>query len=337
MIDTPVVWVAPAGEAGTPPSAEAEALLARFAQARGFRLVAPSDGKTTALAADPRVVNDVEASLLAGRDAIARLDGEAIERAAAHALTVLHAHPELPQAAWLAAEAHRLLASRFLRAEPRDAARAGREWRAAAGLDGGRASALGEPESVTPPERVSVPLDRAGLDHVDVAIDGVAVAGASVSLTVGEHHALLRRGTHVVAASWFGVADEAPLRFAPPTPPSCSREDLAHASIGSDGAAAGPGARCDTWLAATTTADGARVAVCNGPTCGTFLDLRRTPGGTGPVVPPRPFPVWIPITIGGVAAVVATGIILWAAGAFDGRATVVRFTQGNVEPSSHLP
>lgn len=337
MIDTPVVWMAPGSDAASPPSADAEALLARFARDRGFRLVSPGDGGTVVLGADPRVVGDVEASLLAGRDALARLDAEAIERAAAHALTVLHAHPELPQAAWLAAEAHRLLASRFLRAEPRDPARAGREWRTAAGLDGGRASALGEPENVAPPDRVNVPIERDGLEHADVAIDGVVVSGASASLTLGEHHALIRRGSRIVAASWFGVADEAPLRFAPPTPPSCSREDLATAAVGSDGNAAAPGARCDAWLAAETTADGARVAVCSGAVCGTFLDLRRTPGGTGPVVPPRPFPMWIPITVGGVAAVVAAGLILWAAGAFDGRATVVRFTQGNVEPTSHLP
>lgn len=333
MIDTPVVWIAPAGGA---PSAEAEALLARFASARGFRLTTPGDGGTAALAIDPRVVADVEASLLAARDALTRLDGDAVDRAAAHALTVLHAHPELPQAPWLAAEAHRLLASRFRRAEPRDAARAEREWQLAAALDGGRAVALGEPEGIAPPARLEVPLDA--IDGVTIAIDGVPITVPRVSLALGEHHALLRRGDRVIAASWFGVADATPIRFAPPTPPACSREDLATATA-ANGAPEAPHARCGTWLAADGSApDLVRVAVCNGATCGAFLELRARTNVTGPVVPPpHAFPVWIPITVGVVAAVVATGLILWGAGAFDPAPTVVRFTQGNVEPSSHLP
>ncbi len=339
MIDAPVVWVAPAtAGASAAPSADAEALLARFAATRGLRLGPPGDGGSVTLAVDPRVVADVESALLAGRDALARLDGDAIERAAAHALTVLHAHPELPQAAWLAAEAHRLLAARFHRAEPRDEARAEREWASAATLDGGRASALGEPDAATTPARVDVPTALHGVG-VSLAIDGARVEGTQVSLALGEHHALLRRGDRTIAATWLGVRDATPLVFEPPSPPACSREDLAAAALDPAGGAGAPGARCPTWVAADASAkDVLRVAVCEAGACEPFVELRsRDARVTTPPPPGKPFPVWIPITAGIVVAAATTLLSLWAAGVFDAPATVVRFTQGNVEPSGKLP
>lgn len=333
MIDAPVVWIAPASGA---PSAESEALLTRFAAARGFRITAPGDGGTITLAIDPHVVAEIEAALLAGRDAITRLDADALERDAAHALTLLHAHPELPQAAWLAAEAHRLLAARFLRAEPRDAARAEREWISAGILDGGRAPALGEQELGTAPAPIDVPV--AAHPGVALWIDGLPTTADRAALAPGEHHALLRRGERTVAATWFGVRDATPLAFAPPSPPLCSREDLSGAALEGTSASA-PTARCPLWIAADGSArDVLRVAVCEGATCGAFVELRRRDERIGPIVPPgKPFPVWIPITIGAVALVATTALVLWAAGVFESTPTVIRFEQGNVQPTGKLP
>ena len=331
MIDAPLVWLSDGA-----PSADARASLERFARARGFSLVTPTSHATPAVGVDPKLATDVEASLASGRDALARLDADGVEHAAAHALTVLHAHPELPQAPWLAAECHRLLASRFHRAEPKDPPRAERELAAARALDGGRAAGIGEPEEKEHAASFTVPI--AAHPGIDLTIDGARADGAQVELGPGEHHALFHRAGAIVSATWFGVADATPLRFAPPAPAACSTEDLEGASYRDDGVATAPHAACAAWIVADARGSGAaRVAVCSATSCGDFIDLKVRALDVTPPVPGRPFPVWIPLVAGGAAAVGVTFLVLWAAGVFAPRTTVVQFTQGNVEPSSHLP
>jgi hypothetical protein len=323
----PVVWLAPA----TP---ETEHTLAIWARARGIHLTQPqaeAAHRSAYVDADPGVAERVEKQLEAARRALASLDASATERALIDAEREVIAHPSMPQASWLRAEVERGWASRWARIAPTDPERAERAWLRAAALDGGRAPGIGEPGAAGAPKTVNVPLTGAG--NADVTLDGASLAFGATSIAVapGEHAVVVRsRSTGAIAwAGWVSVGDGSRIELPSARPSSCSAGDLALAT----------GIRCPRWItAAPAPRTGfVTVAVCEGDRCGPRVEFGRvdyTPAIAQHGPERSRLPAWLPWTLVAVGVVAATGITLYAAGAFDEPQKETRFVNGGIRTTS---
>jgi len=274
-----------------------------------MRLVAPSAGGLRALAVDASVATRVEESLHAARDLVTQHDADGAERALARAEGLLRAHPELPQGAWLLAEVHRGWATRFGRLDPVDSARAAREWRAAAALDGGRAAGVGEP-SASPEAAVPWTLAIAGsAGSVELSLDGTPIALGRNETPAGTHQLVATSAGLPIFAEWVQIAPDAHVGVALPSPEPCSSADLASSSPA-----------CPTWVTARAGAhETFFVRVCGGGAgCGPELLV----GGMTPlpdhhdVSVRHGLPAWATVTIVSASAIlagIAAGAIGWAA------------------------
>jgi hypothetical protein len=225
----------------------------------------------------------------------------------------LREHPELPQAAFLLAERHRLAAA-VRRVQPNGAADAvGLDERAFV-LEGKRAPAFGEFGSsldTTASLRATRVRfsDVADRDHLE--IDGVS-GGAMRELIPGEHHVRVLRGDSLVFAGYFVSGGESGIRLGVPAIVPCSAWDLAAVTAGTNTLAATTGVRCGRWVAVRRMLGGLELAECVASRCGAFSPIEA------PRAPARPrFPQWASVAIAGVASIGATSLALWAAGAFD--------------------
>ncbi len=301
MIDAPLVW-----ETQEQP---APSVLQSWAATRGLRLVAPAPGGMHAVAVDPSDAKPVEELLHAARELVTQHDAEGAERALARAEAAVRAHPELPQAPWLLAEVMRGWATRFARVEPTDPARAARDWRAAAALDGGREAGLGEP-AAAPEARVPFSLEVTGASPaLELTLDAEPIAPGAHEAKPGLHRLLARSGESVVFAEWIAiVSPHAVVRVALPPPAPCSADDLASRSPA-----------CPTWVTARPGPQpGAYVVrVCGQSGCGPELavaSITETP--SHPVVVRHGLPTWATVTLvtgGVILAGIAAGAIGWAA------------------------
>ncbi len=332
---THVVWTSPADER----SAAAEA-LARWARARGVVLLAPEHVVRPTQAIDLHSGDEVEAELARARDALSALDVDAAETALVTARETLRAHPELPQAAWLMAEVLRGWATRWARAEPRDEERAERAWASAAALDGGRVPGLGEVAATArahaDEEDVTFEL-RGDARFAELSVDGRRVTPGHVALTPGEHAVTVVTGGALQWASWVGVArgSRVVVDLAGPSP--CSEEDLGRVRASSLGVAPN-GVVCASWLVVIPTASGARLGRCERDVCGTLVDLTADAASAkkAPILPATTksaWPAWATWAIVGGAAVAATSLTLYSAGAFDGPSHETRFQNGGLKTS----
>ncbi|MDB4995160.1 MAG: hypothetical protein JWM74_2592 [Myxococcaceae bacterium] len=320
-VEIPVVWLAPR------PSAEATRALEQWARGRGVVLRPPSGDRSPVVGVDPSLATAIEAGLEEARRAVAALDADAVARALAGVEAALVAHPELPQAAWLRAEAWRTWSARWARIDPKDLDKAADAWSRAAALDGDRAAGVGE--TAYPRAPGSDPIDTTLVvegalpsEPVEVYVDGVRTAPGSVRCAVGDHQIVAMHERGVAFAAWVDVVGGAPIRVTIPPSPICSTDDL--------GARSSHGVRCPRWVAATPLADGARIASCAGDRCGP-ADRVTVPLIKGPDGPDKkPWPAWVTWGAVGVGAVALTGVVLWAAGAFDGPERSTRFVSGGV-------
>lgn len=340
MIDAPIVWLDDAGAPTQAPSAAVERALATWAAVRSFRVSrvelggAPPDEVPPL--ADPAIAQEVERALLRARESTARLDGDGTDRALAHAEGLLRQNPALPQGAWLLAEVERAWAVRHLRITPRDEPRAERDWAAAAVLDGGRDAGLGEPAGAprVPSPRVDVTLDADG--SAALLLDGLPATRGPAKIAAGEHQLLAVDDGRIVWGAWITVDAGTVVRVTLPHPLTCSAADFRSVALRGDEVAA-QGVRCGTWLAGDARSkEVLRVAVCEASSCGTWLEVR--PWDRVPFIPPpivhHGFPAWATWTLVAAGALATTGLVLWGAGVFDPRPTVVQFTQGPVQPES---
>jgi hypothetical protein len=320
-VEMPVVWLAPR------PSAEATRALEQWARGRGVVLRPPSGDRSAVLGVDPSLASGIEAGLEEARRAVAALDADAVARALGGIESTLAAHPELPQAAWLRAEVWRAWSARWARIEPKDLDKAADAWNRAAALDGDRAPGVGETaypraNAGSTIETTLVVEGGAG-EPVLVYLDGVRTEPGAIRCAEGEHQIVAMHERGVAFAAWVTVSRGAPVHVALPLPPVCSSDDLA--------ARASHGVRCPRWVAATPLADGARIALCTGDRCGP-ADRVTVPlpkdHGDGP--DKKWWPAWVTWSAVGVGAVALTGVVLWAAGAFDGPERSTRFVSGGV-------
>lgn len=348
--DATVVWLAPG-----PPHADAARALSEWGRARGVRLTPAGVERsvpTTSSAIDLSVSDRVDKELARAREAIAALDADTAERSLARADALLREHPELPQAPWLRAEVQRAWASRWLRIDPKDPARAQVASQEADALDGGRVAGIGE--MVAPklaPTRVVLRVTGAAAGAI-VRVDGTEVPpSANLSLSPGEHQVVVSHGNAPIFASWVSVPTVSEAPGAPPTPidvrlgddRGCGVEAFARARLDHESVHA-PGVRCEHWIAAAPgpRPDTIYVARCEQETCGPLLEWRVESSARGPEsqvtssssgtnAATKTWPAWATWTLVGVGAAAAATLTLVAAGAFESHPVEPRFVAGGVK------
>jgi len=315
-MDAPVVWMDAAPE-------QVPSILQTWASARGLRLVTPSEGGQRALAVDPAIATRVEEDLRVSREMTTQHDADRAERALARAEALVRAHPEIPQAAWLLAEVERGWAARFIQLEPRDVERAGRHWRAAAALDGGRAPGVGEP-TVAIESTVAFSIDATGPTE-GMRWDGDPITSGPHEARPGMHQLVAQSNGDVVFAQWINVTTGTTVHVALPSAEPCSRVDFATPSS----------VRCPSWTLAKRgdVAGTFIVRTCAGSACGAEL-LVAPLSRIGPEIPPithHGLPVWAAWTLAGVG-IVAAGAAAGVIGYFATPATEVHVWKTNGRP-----
>jgi hypothetical protein len=335
--DAPVVWL-DGGEVRE----DAVRALDEWARARGVRL-GVLEQSAPELAIDLSLAERAEKELDRARLAIGATDADAAERALARAESLLRAHPELPQAAWLRAEVERAWSARWLRVEPRDAARARNAWENAEAIDGGRVPGIGE-TSFPPRRRMSTTIVVAGARNprLSLWLDGSPVQPAEtegggavyrIDVAPAEHHLLATSEGRVAFASWVAIAGSEPVRVNVADGGACGRDRLSDVKK-DDGRIQASGVTCPLWIAAVPgdKRGSVRVARCERDACGPLLEWRVEPLATSG--PPQPrgksagWPSWATWAIVGVGAATVTSIALVASGVFETRAVEPRFVVG---------
>ena len=267
----------------------------------------------------------IEALLAAAQVALGSLRPEEARSSLSECEALLRAHPELPQAAWLAAERAAIAAEL---ASSEDSERMQRARRAAAALEGPRAPAFheGGATAVDSALPTLVSLRVRGLAGGD-ELEWDGLARPSVFETpVGEHHLRVVRGERLLWASWVQVAEgtrELDLNLPPLEP--CSADDLGRTRDGGVKPLAAPDTACPRWAVARVLRGAAPVAFCARAPCTAF---RRAPqtraagargAGTAPRAPAArgAVPAWTWYVAGGVGAALLGGLVAAEAGAFS--------------------
>lgn len=293
------------------PTKHEQALLADFARQKHITFVAPTP---TPVAPYPayrsELVLDVEGRLDEARTLASSLDEERALALLASIERDIVEHPELPQAAWLLAEHHRIAAD--VRAGDADAAeQAAALSHAAAVLEGSRVAPFGSNgASVQAPEpslRVRI-TDLGPRDSLE--LDGES-GGGDRRVAPGVHQLRVLRDGDLVFAGWarLGAAPELALGVRPLVP--CSDEDLAHVGATADAVSVPHPVACAHWFAARPTPGGLELASCQHAACSGFTPL------SDPTPPPREFPAWATAALVGAGAVAAGFVSVWAAGGFE--------------------
>ena len=306
MTQTATLLLLLAGE----PTKHEQALLADFARRKHVAFVAPAP---TPVALYPayrsELVLDIEGRLDEARTLASSLDEERALALLASIERDIVDHPELPQAAWLLAEHHRIAAD--VRAGDEDGARqAGELSRAAVVLEGPRAPAFGasaeRPEAAEPNVRVRV-KDLGPRDELE--LDGER-GGSERRVAAGVHQVRVLRDGELVFAGWarLGAEPELTLGVRPLVP--CSAEDLAHVGANAGVVSVPHPVACSHWFVARARGGGLELASCERDACSGFTPLVEPS-------PPREFPVWASAALVTAGAVAAVLLSTWAAGGFE--------------------
>jgi hypothetical protein len=325
-----LVWVAP-----EPPDAQQASALRSWSNAHGIRLSAPLSGGTPYLTVDMGIGETVETMLETARDAIAARDRQQADRALESADSILRAHPELPQSAWLMAEVQRAWSVRFRRVAPVDVEAAERSWLRAEALDGGRVPGVGEEDSPGHPSPARLTLDLAPEDEAWVDGHPIGPQAATFATRAGLHVLVVTRGGTPVWASWVDaleVSSTVPAVVVDEVP--CSADDVVRASFSSEGID-GHRVRCPSWIAAIGAGrpGSVRVAVCEGGRCGTPVDWpAQTPSAWSTPAVERAknsgWPAWATWTaVGAGVAIAATAVVF----ALQPTPTATRFVSGQYQ------
>jgi hypothetical protein len=289
------------------PTAGERALLAEFARKKQVALVAPAPTPRAPYPAyGQELVLDLEGRLDEARTLASSLDEErasdmlsAIERS-------LLSHPELPQAAWLLAEHHRVAAdlARLTGSGTTDADALAREARA---LEGPRAAAFGA-ESTPESARATITLHIDDLDARDtLELDGVS-GGAERKVEPGTHQVRVLRDGDLVYAAFRPLMQGGSVSLGVRPLAACSSEDLGHVTQGGEFVRATSGVRCTRYVVARRTAGQLEVAECGLAACTKFTALTASSRGLAP---------WATVAIVTAGALIAMTAVTWAAGGFE--------------------
>jgi hypothetical protein len=334
-----LVWIAPA-----PPDAAQQRAVAVWARARGLELAPPRDERPPAIPLGLSAADAIEDLLDRARDATAARDAAAVDRATAAAESLLRAHPELPQAAWLMAEVERARSTRWRRIDPSDPVAAERDAQRADALDGGRVPGLGEVTAATPAPDAQLEVDLP--DDAQAWLDGRPLrtgGGQTPILTrAGLHALVVTAGGAPVWAEWIelGPGRTAVDADAPRAPP-CSSMDAGRARLAGQVLDA-RGVRCARWIAVAPGPQpgSLEIALCEASQCGALFEWHEAPAWSRP--PPvatnegagraHAWPAWATWTLAGATAVgVGVGLGLAVAASGTAAPPTTRFVTGGLK------
>jgi len=312
-----VFWLAaPTGAAD--PHGEIE----RWAADHGYRPVPAL--QVAAAGYDEAVVHEIEALLEEARSLAPGSSGnfERLDQ-------LLAAHPELPQAAWWAAERYALEGQQAAREGGRDSA-AQRDLAArGSALEGPRSPVAGGDSTAREDSLPYLPLQLIDLRPRDeLLLDGQR-AGAGTRVVPGRHHAQLFRAQRQVWSGWVELGSPPVLHVADPSP-ACSELDLWGTEPGAQGPAPAPGVRCGAWGVANLRGGSElELALCQGSRCSAWERRSLLLGaGSAPAeaaAPPAPLPAWVTWGAIGLGAAASTALVLWQTGVFDRPAPATQF------------
>jgi len=284
--------------------------LDEFSRRKHVSLSAPAPTRRTPYPTyRHELVLELEGRLDEARTLASSLDEErALEQLGAVERDLL-AHPELPQAAWLLAEHHRIAAD-LRRGTPEGARIAEELDRQAHALEGARAPAFGtEPGADFASSAVRIVVRD--LDSRDsLEIDGVG-GGSERMLEPGLHQARVLRGGELAFAGWtkLTAAGEVTLGVRPLVP--CSSEDLGTISLQGRVVNGTSGVRCPRFVIARREAERLEIADCTGSACSPFSPLKEPRNnGMGGLSP------WAFAALTTTGVVAAMLLTTWAAGGF---------------------
>ncbi len=303
-------------------SAAERELLSRYELERHVELAPPTREASRPPAPYPRydaaLVERLEAELDEARTLGSSLDEQGALALLARVERELLAHPELPQAAFLLSERHRVAAGVRARS-PEGAAAADALERAAAVLEGPRAPSFGETSRGVTGDDARVRVRVAALDPRDrLEIDGVA-GPHERELREGRHHVRVLRGDELVRAAFVDVArDQRELELGVAPLVACSADDL-RGVTGERGFMphAPAGVLCRRWVALRRSPRGLELAECTFDRCRSFSVLHAAKAPPRAAAAPERFPTWATIALAGVGAVATGSLVLWSAGVFD--------------------
>jgi len=328
--------------------------ITAWAQSHLLSVVPPARDTPTQIASyDPALVEQLEDLLEQARVSAGSLDEalalEQLERAEA----LIYEHAELPQAAFLLAEAAEQQAAIL---EHTGQARLARIQRLrAVSLEGERVRAYAAATEVhsTSVGATATPSEGArdvkleGLVPSDELVwNGSPLTARRVTVPIGEHHVQVFRDEALLWSGFLlvhGADTSLRIPVAPPAP--CSKADLSSPSVLHDRVIGAEQVRCPLWAiarpaagpaASNGTAKGIDVALCRQAACGALMNWQE--GFGEPLVRPlheaHPWrlPAWASYVAAGVGAAAATGLLLWQSGAFDDPAEESRsFSFGGIE------
>jgi hypothetical protein len=330
LVGAPTTFSSPNGSVGRGASMQTElerfsaGWSVRFQEVAPARAPDPNDGST--------LCERVEALLDAAQTALGALRTAEAEDSLAEARRLLEAHPELPQAAWLAAERDNLAADLV---EPRDpdAARALRTR--AMVLEGRRAAPFKEAGSREPrlSESATSRVTVSGLAARDELEWDAVPASTPLEASPGEHQLRVLRNNRVVWASWVkveGMVSEVPVT-APAIVP-CSADDLDGTVAGTRGPVAPAWTRCPNWAVARVDGKKLLVSLCRESACGPWRPPPEpTPAnGTNAQREKSGFPRWALYAAAGVGAAAITALIIAQSGVLAGSPSSERWVYGGL-------
>lgn len=326
--------------------------ITAWAQSHLLSLVPPTRDTPKQIAGyDPALVEQLEDLLEQARMSAGSLDEalalEQLERAEA----LIYEHSELPQAAFLLAEAAEQQAAILERSGQARLARIQRLR--AVTLEGDRVrpyAAATEVHSTS--EGAAAPAEGArdvtiaGLVPEDQLVwNGSSLTAQRVTVPIGEHHVQVFRNDALIWSGFLLVHGADTLVRIPVAPPApCSRAELSSPSVLHDRVIGAEQVRCPLWAIARPAAghatgsgsDGIDVALCRQATCGAFMNWQE--GFGEPLVRPlhqaHPWrlPAWASYVAAGIGAAAATGLLLWQSGAFEDPAEEPRsFSFGGIQ------
>ncbi len=328
---TTIVWL---GEA--PEDAQATAVLTAWAHGHGVRLVPPTDDARKTLTVDLGVAATVEDWLDSARDALTARSGADVDRALAAAQSLLDAHPELPNAAWLMAEVERARAARSRRITPTDVEAAERAESRAYALDGGRLAGAGETQAIMPPAATITVQMRAAREE-QVWIDGTPATTLALESRAGPHAIVVTWEGAPIWSQWIEATPGAStLALSELDAPACSSADLEPAHFAEGDRVEAHLAQCAHWVAAAPglTRGTIRVATCQADQCTPLADWHPAPLWSQPVLPEHKhrsgWPAWATWGLVGTGAAVAAGVVAAVVASSSRGPDVVQYVNGGL-------
>ncbi len=307
------------------PTAGQRTLLNRWAERRLLVLRAPRlEPESRSVGYSGELVKRIEDLLEQARTLSGSLD-EA--RALVHlreAEKLVYEHPELPQAAFLLAEAAMQQAEIALRRGETRLSEIQRE----------RARVLEGKRAATYTQKLPTENAETGAPARLVRVEGLAPSdvlewngrrqpSASALVSPGEHHVRVLRLGRLAYGGFVMVPVSGDIvRLNLPSPPPCTAADLAGVSARGRRVTGQANVGCPRWVVARPgKTSGIEVALCEQTRCGKLLDWHEGDGAllSAPVHPESEWrwPVWATYLGLGLGVAATTGAVLWQSGAFD--------------------